>query len=127
MSVLCRSVSTGRTRFHMSSDDHQDWTFHQSGMCFWGSPGWWAIKAIPSPCACSKEHQYHTRIRAEREQRVAAAAAAVAEAAAAPGSKCAMVYTLSGEANEIMFEPGEQVTVSDLVSVISAETTSPSL
>ena len=29
--------------------------------------------------------------------------------AAAPGSKCAMVYTLSGEAHEIMFEPGEQV------------------
>ena len=50
----------------------------------------------------------------------AAATAAVAAAAAAPGSKCAMVYTLSGEAHEIMFEPGEQVSFFKLQQAVAS-------
>jgi len=31
-------------------DQQQDWDWHSSGCCFWGSPGWWALKVVPGSC-----------------------------------------------------------------------------
>lgn len=33
-------------------DQNQDWLWHESGCCFWGSPGWWAIKVVPTSFCC---------------------------------------------------------------------------
>jgi hypothetical protein len=39
------------TKFLLRAQDNkQDWEWHPSGCCFWGSPGWWAVKAVPSCC-----------------------------------------------------------------------------
>jgi len=40
-----------RTVFELRAPDQkQDWAFHNSGCCFWGSPGWWALKVVPGNC-----------------------------------------------------------------------------
>jgi len=35
-----------------AADNKQDWTWHRSGCCFWGSPGWWAVKVVPTNLCC---------------------------------------------------------------------------
>ena len=51
--TLNKSTAPGRsTTFELRApDQQQDWSWHSSGCCFWGSPGWWALKVIPSCCA----------------------------------------------------------------------------
>ena len=41
------------TKFELRAhDQNQDWFWHSSGCCFWGSPGWWAVKVVPTSLCC---------------------------------------------------------------------------
>jgi len=48
------SESPTSTKFELRhpTDQDQDWTWHSSGCCFWGSPGWWAVKVVPTNICC---------------------------------------------------------------------------
>jgi hypothetical protein len=55
--TLKRAAGAGSSRFELrAKDQDQNWDWHPSGCCFWGSPGWWAIKVVPScrQCCCAK-------------------------------------------------------------------------
>mmetsp|Transcript_8549 Transcript_8549/g.22351 ORF Transcript_8549/g.22351 Transcript_8549/m.22351 type:complete len:505 (+) Transcript_8549:86-1600(+) len=46
---LQRSATRPRTTFELRApDQQQDWMWHPSGCCFWGSPGWWALRVLPT-------------------------------------------------------------------------------
>ena len=52
--TLKRSAASA-TKFELRAHDgpgYQDWFWHESGCCFWGSPGWWAIKVVPTSLCC---------------------------------------------------------------------------
>ena len=48
-SYKLRRTSRGpSTTFELrAADMQQDWHWHTSGCCMWGSPGWWALKVAP--------------------------------------------------------------------------------
>ena len=52
--TLKRSAeSPTSTKFELrANDQNQDWLWHSSGCCFWGSPGWWAVKVVPTNLCC---------------------------------------------------------------------------
>ena len=33
-----------------ASDQNQDWSWHSSGCCLCATPGWWAVKVVPTSC-----------------------------------------------------------------------------
>lgn len=37
-------------KLNMKNGDSQEWDWHRSGCCFFGTPGWWALKIIPGSC-----------------------------------------------------------------------------
>uniref|UniRef100_A0A7S0JLX5 Uncharacterized protein n=1 Tax=Calcidiscus leptoporus TaxID=127549 RepID=A0A7S0JLX5_9EUKA len=50
-SYSLRRSAESPTKFELRAhDQNQDWFWHESGCCFWGSPGWWAIKVVPTSC-----------------------------------------------------------------------------